>query len=242
LEVLRLGVHSFHEARPTFGQVVVEGVASPPSLLPEIGQWLAQVRQAAEPAEKADTYDERVRHRLLYVLERSRSAATVQAAFFTAYRKQDGSYGKINPYRGNLYAMATAPQAYLLPVDKAIIASLLTLSSQTGNGSALLGEAGAELVQRMVATGRCHWADPLNAPLSAGEPISAKLLWRFETDGSQKPVIDVPKEMVVIAVAPPWYGTDDVALWPHRNRPGAALGRGAAGRTQGAAGGSGSSR
>jgi hypothetical protein len=69
----------------------------------------------------------------------------------------------------------------------------------------LLGEAGAELVQRMVATGRCHWADPLNAPLSAGEPISAKLLWRFETDGSQKPVIDVPKEMAVIAVAPPWY-------------------------------------
>ena len=79
-------------------------------------------------------------------LERSRTASTVQAAFFTAYRKQDGSYGKINPYRGNLYAMATAPQAYLLPVDKAIIASMLTLSSQTGTGSALLGEAGAELL------------------------------------------------------------------------------------------------
>jgi superfamily II DNA or RNA helicase len=211
LEVLRLGWHSAHASKPLATKTGSELSPVLPSVAGEIDEWLARVRAAAQPAGNDDAYDERVRHRLLYVLERGRNGSATQVVFFTAFRKQDGSYGKINPYRGNLYAIASAPQAYLVGVDKAIISGLLTLSYQTDNGSALTGEAGADLLRRMVATGRCHWADPLNAPLNPGEPISAKLLWRFDTDGSQKPGIDVAKKMAVIAVAPPCY--IDIATW-----------------------------
>lgn len=190
-------------------------LSAPPvaALIPdELELWLAKVRGAARPVTERDAYDRTVRHRLLYVLEPdARHPGVVRAELYTGFLKNDGGYSKLTRYRGNPYQISEATQAYILAVDKALIAAMLTLSYQAGSGSGLTGEAGADLLQRMVATGRCHWAKADHPPLVPSAAMTTTLVWRTDPDGSQRLVPELPSATVLVGVSPPWYV--DTSTW-----------------------------
>ena len=229
LEVLRMGsaVPAMRAADPLIEATPVVQLRHPPARMPaefslsppspppmpdELEQWVAKLRGAARPATERDAYDKAVHHRLLYVLEPDPlHPGVVRTELYTGYLKQDGSYGKVARYRGNPYQIAEAGQSYILAADKALIAAMLTLSYQAGAGSGLTGEAGADLLRRMLDTGRCHWANAENPPLVPGETLTATLAWRSDADGSQRLAPDLPAATILIGVSPPWYV--DTATW-----------------------------
>ena len=55
------------------------------------------------------------------------------------------------------------------------------------------GESGARMLERLLATGRCHWRDTDALPLRIGEPRAAGIEWKLGP------------EAVWLAVEPPWY-------------------------------------
>ena len=68
-------------------------------------------------------------------------------------------------------------------------------------------KSGARILERLLATGRCHWRDIDAQPLRIGEPRAVRIERKLGTDGLQRPELvgeDCP-EAVWLAVEPPWY-------------------------------------
>ena len=62
------------------------------------------------------------------------------------------------------------------------------------------------LLKRMIATGRCFWGDSLTIPLTLGAAKEARLDWRVQTDGKQKPQLICDQESLqILRAASPWY-------------------------------------
>jgi superfamily II DNA or RNA helicase len=68
-------------------------------------------------------------------------------------------------------------------------------------------ESGARMLERLLATGRCHWRDTDAPPLRIGEPRAAGIECKPGTDGLQRPELvgEDCTEVVWLAVEPPWY-------------------------------------
>ncbi|MGQ0501513.1 MAG: DEAD/DEAH box helicase [Panacagrimonas sp.] len=86
----------------------------------------------------------------------------------------------------------------------------------------LEGDWGAELLPRLLASGRCHWQDAQAQPLREGAARSGQFRWALLANGSSTPVIDVPGIDIVLPLSPPMYvdarthevGTVDCGLPP----------------------------
>jgi superfamily II DNA or RNA helicase len=121
-----------------------------------------------------------------------------------------GGYGKPRPVQLSTVAATTAP--YVRAEDR-VIARLLTLDPwRSPSGSSLPAEPGMRevVLQRLIATGRCHWHSKDSAPLTTGETRHGQITWRLLPDGRQAPEIETGSPaLVAIPGEAAWYVDTD---------------------------------
>jgi len=156
-----------------------------------------------------DAYPEGEKQRLLYILDIDQrlSPPRLAVSCFSARMLKEGGYGK-----GVRYDTKRPPHPlkarFVLPLDHDIISDMRRLPRPASARPCefLHGEEGAELLQRIVATGRAHWLDKDNPALALGDPRPARLGWQVDAQGRQRLGFDCsPAVHQLLPVAAPWY-------------------------------------
>ncbi|MCU0895576.1 MAG: SNF2-related protein, partial [Rhodospirillales bacterium] len=183
----------------------------PPVTLPSEAQsWLADLDRQMALAE--DVYPPNVQQRLMYVLDaradrRGRLAVTLELA--SVRLRKDGNLSE----RAHRFAIHSAnsntPPKYLLGSDMAILNRIGLLPSLYGFGDracyGLFGEAGAEMLQRILRTGRCRWKSATGPLMSQGAPRQARIGWTLTQTGTLVPSIGVDGGGIAVTSWPLWY-------------------------------------
>jgi superfamily II DNA or RNA helicase len=114
----------------------------------------------------------------------------------------------------NVEAALIKPPQFVADADLAILRRLwLTRSSDYDVHFTLRGEAGAELLEKMVATGRLYAGQmghsqlsPVRQPLRLADARPGEVHWQAQPDGRLRPVLDTePSAAVVASIEPAWY-------------------------------------
>jgi len=178
---------------------------APPVLSFEVATWLENVGKAV----RDDHYPAELNQRLLYRLHPSQEGAQTPllAVSLLSVRVMKG---------GNLGDGYTQPSvADFLPARAAkyyrasdidILKQLSGLARSYGYSHA---PQTAELLQRIVATGRAYWLDHQRPPLKGGDKREGRIEWRQPSKRGVAPCLIVPG-MTVLNAEPPVY-VDEVA-------------------------------
>ncbi len=168
--------------------------------------WIdAMARTVHSPAAAAapDTPE-----RLLYLLKLERLRHTTRAVveILLVRPLKAGGYGKAARWSGGLQSHAR----FVTETDRDLLRWLETLrADQSGmrfGTYPLRGSAGAHVLARMIATGRCHWRNKDTPPLSPGEPRVGTPAWHIDAEGRQRLVcLANPDVDAVLPVNPPWF-------------------------------------
>ncbi len=167
-------------------------------------QWLGALEKVEQGKQPALVYPERVKQRLLYILEPDEGRG-VRLKFLSARLLKSGGYGKASEYNPDNVLNYSVP-AYILAVDEKILKEVaLDRSLGSMRGYRLKGEEGLSILKRALMTGRCHWQHEGTPALKQGEKRSGKWLWRLDRDGVQQLSLQVEGAAQLILTAPPWY-------------------------------------
>ena len=185
--------------------------APPPVTLPnEATAWLADLDR--EMALSEDAYPPTVQQRLMYVLDaaadrRGRVVVTLELA--SVRLRKDGSFSE-RSYRFAIHTVnSPTPPKYLVGSDLAILKRIDLLPSLYGFGEraryGLFGEPGAEMLERILRTGRCRWESATGPLMSQGEPRQARIGWTLTENGTLAPTIAIDAGGIAVPCWPLWY-------------------------------------
>ncbi len=195
--------------KPPASPVLSEGVAD----------WLNQLERVGRSV--TEDYPPEVRHRLIYVLSLFTGwdgVARGKLVSMSVPLLKDGSFSSsAKPYSPS-NAFNAKPAQFLRPSDFTILRRMANLI----NGETLSGDNGAEVLEMVLKTGRCHWESLTGPSLRCGEPRPGTIRWSAIADGRQRPMVEVEGGSTAIPLAPPWYvdgaaglcGPVDVGLAP----------------------------
>lgn len=201
-------------ARPgSAGRVAVTQAPTQPlpvTLPHEAESWLASLDR--EMALSKDVYPPTIQQRLMYVLDAGadRSGRMVVTLELASVRlRKDGTFSE----RASRFAIHTAnsttPPKYLLGSDMAILDRIDLLPSLYGFGTgarfALSGEAGPEILERILRTGRCRWQSATGPLMSQGGPRQARIGWTLSENGTVVPSIGIEGGGIAVPSWPLWY-------------------------------------
>ena len=179
-----------------------------PELPHAVTDWLD--RLGAADAADPEAFPPSLKQRLLYVLGTARRTGGALALGISAVQvnvKKDGSLGAVRPFPAHHVHSA----GYLRPSDRLIlprVAALRYTSLDLGESADL-----AELVRRILGTGRARWLDPHGAALTEGPSRPGRVVWTLAPDGSQRPALELDDPgMVALALPQPWYADPRYAL------------------------------
>jgi hypothetical protein len=185
--------------------LLIESMAAPngqrlaaparPVLPPRAENWLAELDRAMALSE--EDYPPSIRQRLVYVLSIVDVAGGPSRAVLelkSVRLLKDGSFsGNASNYDPQL-AFSSTPARFLRGCDLPILRRLLHLRGLNGHGGrdhSLSGETGAEILECILATGRCRWGS-LDGPVMAlGEPRQGRIAWTLLDNGEQRPVVSI---------------------------------------------------
>jgi superfamily II DNA or RNA helicase len=182
----------------------------------DVTDWLAEFERTAQIGE--DEYPPDIRQRLFYLLSvvpDQKSVPRVRVSPLATQLLRDGSFSKsqtrdydpATPFNGATRAK------FLRAADLPILSGLhhfgLRIGYNARDGRVLRGPEGADLLARILATGRCRW-ESLDGPvLSQGEARPGAIRWMAGGDGRQRPEIMVTgaggSPLATGILAPPWY-------------------------------------
>lgn len=171
----------------------------------ELEEWVEGMVQSATQEIRTDAYPEAVRDRLIYLLKpQDRSPHTCVVHLARVRLKKNGTYGSQSSYPLRNLLMEKPPK-FLLKVDLRIARRLDSMS--TNYSSAVLeGVEGAEVLEMIVATGRCHWVSHLSPLVKPGAARTATAGWKAREDGTQFATFFAdPPATSVLGVSPPAY-------------------------------------
>ncbi len=167
--------------------------------------WLAGVARAAQgatPGRHPGTPE-----RLLYLLKLERLAYTTRTAVETVLVRplKGGGYGKAERWSGGLQSHAR----FVTDADRDLLRWLEAMRADQpsiGFGSyPLRGSAGANVLVRLIATGRCHWQSKDNPALQPGDPREGTPAWRADGEGRQHLYCRGEDIEAVLPMSPLWY-------------------------------------
>ena len=187
-----------------------------PVLTPQTENWLAELDRAITLSE--DDYPPSVRQRLIYVLSIDQDVSRPPQPLIdlkSVRLLKDSSFSEKPTNYDPRSAFANAPAKHLRGDDLPILRHLLELRGSygyvRGQSHALAGEIGAEVLNRVLATGRCRWRSPQGPLMTRGDPRHGGIAWRMLDDGSQKPAVSVEGGGIAVCLIPPWYVDADAA-------------------------------
>jgi len=160
-------------------------------------------------------YPDDVHQRILYILRPEPQSCHIGVDVVSARCLDDGSYCKIFPYLLRNFFNHVLHR-FVLPVDVAI-AQRMGHPDTDRNSFLATGSSGAELMTWMLDTGRCHWLDANQPPLTPGEERRGTWRWHIGEQALQQLVLAVPdtasapdmaSASMVIPTTPPFYMDD----------------------------------
>jgi len=165
--------------------------------------WLQRVAAAGVPA-TAQAGGER----LLYLLQPAPGDAHGVTAEVVVVKPLKGgnrlSKGRRLSLDSLLYGYS--PSARLATEDRHILAILRGLVAGTWDRSLSLGgPLGRIALERMVATGRCHWKSSDSPPLTAGEERRLSPAWQEATEGGLRLTLAPDVHIRLVLTEPPLY-------------------------------------
>ncbi len=119
-----------------------------------------------------------------------------------------GNYSR--PVRCGYTGRAPIPK-YMTAVDRRLFVVIDAATPidgrRTSSQRAILSPDVPELLERLVATGRCHWRDPNSPALQRSESRTGKVEWVLRNDGSQQLqiIVDRPGHAIALQTDPFWY-------------------------------------
>ena len=172
--------------------------------------WLAGIESAAR---YTDDYPPDVRNRLFYLLTVRRDWGGVPRFRVAPMATQLRKDGQPSPAQTRAYDPATpfnsSRAKFLRPADLVILSFLQHFGTRHGgtgtDGRGLIGAEGAEVLLKILMTGRARLGTIDGPILSIGAIRSGTVRWAVAADGSQRPEIDVAGGGQAGVIAPPWY-------------------------------------
>lgn len=176
-----------------------------------VGAWLAQLQAVAGTVEPgAGPGPEQA----LYLLRLRNVGERVvpELALRVARRLKSGGWGAERESAATNLATGTA--RYVRPEDR-LIGRLLT-ASPNGAPPGTLPDAPDTidlLLERVLATGRCHWTSKDGPLLQLGPERPGTVRWVLDRQGTQRPIVVAETAgLVPIPAASPWYVDPDAGL------------------------------
>ncbi|HYN38155.1 MAG TPA: DEAD/DEAH box helicase [Rhodospirillales bacterium] len=179
--------------------------------------WLSELDRAMALSE--DDYPPSIRQRLLYVLSLSADTSGPTRAVLelkSVRLRKDDSFGDNAGTFDPRSAFSSSPAKHLRGADLPILRRLQDARGPYGYASTrahpLAGDIGAEVLQRVLATGRCRWGSLQGPVMALGAPRQGSIGWALLDDGGQKPAVSVQGGGTAVCLIPPWYIDADAAV------------------------------
>ena len=191
--------------------------AGGPVLSPQAESWLADLDRAMALSD--DEYPPSIRQRLIYLLSITDGVASgppqpVLELKSVRLLKDDTFSGTVSNYDPQS-AFSSTPAKFLRGSDIPILRRLLHLRGLYGygggRGHSLSGETGAEVLELVLATGRCRWQSLDGPVMTPAEPRRGALGWTMMDNGAQKPIVSVEGGGTAVCLIPPWYVDGEAA-------------------------------
>jgi len=180
--------------------------ASPPPLPNEWVLWLEEAAEAMAPVEPVETPVNG--QRVLYVLDLTSSYQRpgLRVRLVTVRSRKTGGYGSPQPWR-NVRNAVNDPPRFVRPEDVRLVRRMLVDANMPFEAEFVLrGEAGAEILPALLATGRCHFSDTDSRPLAPGGSRQGQVLWMHAPNGDQQVAWETdPPFTHLLPLSPPWY-------------------------------------
>ncbi len=151
---------------------------------------------------------------LAYVLTAPKGYRRTEVEIFKVRPLADKSVRSFDQRWNNIDTALVKQPKFVSDADMTILRALWLDRSRHGiGGYTLRGENGAEVLRRMLATGRLFTspvllAEPVDAhrPLDEGAPRAGRIEWEAELDDRLRPILRTePPAALVIATEPFWY-------------------------------------
>lgn len=150
----------------------------------EINEWLDAIGGTLQEKKSEETTQNSTSV-ITYILRKNNDSLYVE--FNNVKIKKNGEYSQANPSLVSLTKLldsrSISSKLYLQNNDWEIMTSLLReLPSTSRYLDEIRLNTGncANIVQKMVQTGRCHWKEPANRALEWGEPREGELIWQVD--------------------------------------------------------------
>jgi superfamily II DNA or RNA helicase len=190
---------------------------SEPVLSSQTASWLADLERAMALSE--DAYPPSIRQRLIYVLSVADAViGPLQLALelkSVRLLKDDRFSSTVSSYDPQS-AFSSSPAKFLRGNDISILHRLQSVPGRYGHGGGrahlLSGETGVEILERVLATGRCRWLSIEGPVMARGGPRRGRIAWTLLDNGSQKPTVPVEGGGTAVCLVPPWYVEGDAAV------------------------------
>jgi superfamily II DNA or RNA helicase len=185
--------------------VLLEALANPPAiegtegdpLVGPIGGWLQQLREAAHPATAADE--------IAYLLDHPPRPGLPFGLDLRVVRVlKTGGWGDDRALPAGQLQKPTAK--YFRPADRDILQLLRDPLGRSPPPVPEDPDLVDLLLRRIIDTGRCRWQELASPPLTLGQPRHGRLAWRLGSDGRQTIEIELDEGSAVpLPAAAPWY-------------------------------------
>ena len=186
---------------------------------PELVSWLERFRARAEAADAVAQKASAPRTQTLaYRLNWSNLHMRHEVVLYRARCKPDGTIVEIDETWGNVEAALLKQPKFVSDEDLSILRGLWLGRSREDFGQFILrGASGAEMLQKLIATGRLFFdfkpgpGHKGPAPLSRGVDRAGRIEWEPLADQRLRPVLCTePRATMVLPTEPVWY-VDGVA-------------------------------
>ena len=206
-------------AAPHAATILKPAEPDPAALAPLLAAWLQDLAQAAEA--DSDAYPASVSKRVFYMLQQAEGARErlplLHVSLAVTDMRRDGTFNpRLNrPQPEQLLAGDPLPK-FIRPTDRTILSHLSNLAFDEG-----FFDTG-DMLRTILATGRARLGGFPGVVAREGAPREAALEWRMETDGTQRPCLNVAGGATAVLVPAPWYldaasgevGPADIAIPP----------------------------
>ena len=191
--------------------------ASGPVLSPQAESWLAELDREMVLSE--DAYPPSIRQRLIYVLSLVEDVLGPPRPVLelrSVRLLKDDSFSDKAAHYDPQSALSGTPAKFLRGNDMPILRRLQHMRGLCayagGRGHGLSGDTGAEVLERVLATGRCRWRSIDGPVVARGQPRSARIAWAMQESSAQKPIVSVEGGGTAVSLIPPWYIDGDAAV------------------------------